>query len=93
MDEIQRMGELAAAAAAEVRRTTTSYETVVDQWVQVLCDLRDAIADPSLSPIRRRRLQASYQDLFDGLGELSAMCDPFAATQRSVIDQGGGDQP
>ena len=93
MDEIQRMGELATAAAADVRRTTTSYETVVDQWVQVLCDLRAAIADPSLSPIRRRRLQASYQDLFDGLGELSAMCDPFAATQRSAIDQEGGDQP
>jgi hypothetical protein len=93
MDEIQRMGELAAAAAAEVRRTTTSYETVVDQWVQVLCDLRAAIADPSLPAIRRRRLQASYQELFDGLGELSAMCDPFVATQRSVIDHEGGGQP
>ena len=56
MDEIQRMGELATAAAAEVRRTATSHEAVVDHWVQVLCD-------------------------------------PLAATQRSVIDQEGGDQP
>lgn len=93
MDEIQRIGQLAAAATEEVRRTTSSYEAVVDTWVQVLCELHEALADPSLSSIRRRRLQANYQELFDGLGELSAMCDPFAATQRSAIDQEGGDRP
>ena len=92
MDEIQRIGRLAATAADEVRRTTASYEAVVEDWVQVLCELRDAIADPSLPAIRRRRLQASYQELFDGLGELSAMCDPFAATQRSAVEGDGGPQ-
>lgn len=93
MDEIQRISRQAAAATAAVRRTTTSYETVVDEWVQVLCELRAAIADPTLPALRRRRLQASYQELFDGLGELSAMCDPFAATQRSAVEHDGGDQP
>ena len=88
MDEIQRIGEQAAAASAEIRRTTASYESSVDKWLQVLFELRAAIADPSLPALRRRRLQKLYQDLFDGLGELSAMCDPFAATQRCASELG-----
>ena len=92
MDEIQRVGQRAAAASAEVRRTTNSYEASVHGWLQVLCELRDAVADPTLPTIRRRRLLALYQELFDGLGELSAMCDPFTATQRAATESGGGDQ-
>ena len=93
MDEIQRISQQASAASAEVRRATTSYEASVDKWLQTLCELRDAITDPNLPAIRRRRLQALYQELFDGLGELSAMCDPFAATQRSAAEAAHGDLP
>ena len=93
MDEFQRIRQQAVVAADEVRQTTASFEANVEQWLDVLGALRAAIADPSLPAMRRRRLQASYQELFDGLGELSAMCDPFAATQRSAIDQESGPQP
>lgn len=93
MDDIQRIRQQAVAATSEVRRTTASFETSVDQWLQVLGELRAAIDDPTLPAIRRRRLQASYQELFDGLGELSAMCDPFAATQRAAVEHEDGHQP
>jgi hypothetical protein len=86
MDEVQRICEQATAAAAQVRRTTSSHEASVEKWFQVLGELREALADPTIPAIRRRRLQARYQELFDGLGELSAMCDPFTATQRSAAD-------